>query len=79
MAKSAGRPGVSDKVPRKSERVGPGYSDEMYRNPYNGDNLESQYTAGDDKKTLVSPNATTVTGNDMPLHKDYNEYWEDGR
>jgi len=66
-----GRPG-SPKV-RTGTAVGPDYPADLYRNPFAGG--EDYETGDDDTKTLYSP-SNTPDGVGVPLHKNYDEYWE---
>lgn len=75
MAMKRGRPGVNSE--RKSTATGPDYSSERFRNPFNGPGID--YECGsEESKTINSPTAT-IEGMGLPLHHDYDAYWEKGK
>lgn len=60
---------------RKSTKVGPDYDESRYARPWGAD-MDSEHGNKTDK-TLHSPNATTVSPGEMPVHETgYNKLWE---
>ena len=70
---------MSYKGKSKGKPVGSGYPEECFRNPFNAE-IDKQYEAGENAKSLVSPTEVTVTGAGIAIHENtYNAYWEDGK
>lgn len=73
MSVKRGRPGSSGV--RHGRDVGPDYPETNFRNPWNA-GIDAEYNPGDEGKCLSSPTANTIEGGGVPLHGDYDKYWE---
>lgn len=65
---------MADRGKSKDAATGPNYSSERFRNPYNGNRLDTGYGKEGDK-TIVSP-TSTFEGAGVPLRHDYDDLWE---